>query len=463
MKERKNQLKNSDEKLGISPLGSLIFSMVIPAVIAQMVNVFYSIVDRIYIGHMEGVGREALTGVGVCFPVLMLLSAFSAFAGMGGAPRAAIWLGRGNRKMAEKILGNTMVMLITFSVILTFFFGVFKRPIILAFGGSEHTIGYAMDYLEIYLLGTIFVQFSIGLNMFITCQGKSKISMMSVLLGAGTNIILDPIFIFFLGMGVKGAALATIISQAISSIWILLFLTSGKSSIRIRIENLKPDHRIIGSIAALGIAPFVMQSTESLVTIVLNSGLQKYGGDLYVGTITIMQSIMQLIIAPLQGVQQGTQPIISYNFGAHNKERIKRTIYYSLSIILTGTTLSCLTTILFPEFFASFFTTDKDLISLVGEVMPIFMGGIWMFGIQLVCQSAFMGMGQAKISLFLALLRKIILLIPLALVLPRFFGVYGIYYAEPISDILAPAVTGVLFLALFSKIVAKEVGEEKKE
>ena len=445
-----------EERLGSGPLGPLIFEMVIPAVIAQLVNVLYSIVDRIYIGHMEGVGREALTGVGVCFPILMLISAFSAFAGMGGAPRAAISLGRGEHKMAERILGNAVLMLFGFSLILTVFFSVYKKPLLMAFGASSNTIGYSLDYLDIYLLGTIFVQFSLGLNMFITCQGQAKISMISVMLGAGSNIILDPFFIFGLGMGVRGAALATIISQALSCIWILSFLCSSRSSIRIRMENLVPDRKILGSIAALGIAPFVMQSTESLVTIVLNSGLQRYGGDLYVGTITIMQSVMQLIIVPLQGVQQGTQPVISYNFGAGNKERIKKTMYYSFSMIFSGTLLSCLATCIFPEFFASFFTTDQELIALVGKVMPVFMGGIWMFGIQLVCQSAFMGMGQAGISLFLALLRKIFLLIPLALVLPKYFGVYGIYYAEPIADILAPAITGILFLSLFSKIIEKE-------
>lgn len=461
MREGNKVLEKKDELLGSAPLGPLILKMVLPAVTAQIVNVLYSIVDRIYIGHMEGVGRQALTGIGVCFPILMLISAFSAFAGMGGAPRAAIWMGRGEPKKAERILGNAIIMLLCFSLVLTTFFMLYRRQAILAFGGSEATIDYAMEYLSIYLWGTVFVQCSIGLNLFITCQGRSRIAMISVLIGAGTNIILDPFLIFVLQMGVKGAALATVISQALSSIWIVSFLASKRSSIRIRKENLKPDLKIMGSIAALGIAPFIMQSTESLVTIVLNSGLQKYGGDLYVATITIMQSVMQLIIAPLQGVQQGTQPIISYNFGAHNKNRIKKTILYSFAIIFTGTTLSCLATVCFPEFFASFFTTDKELIGLVGKVMPIFMAGIWAFGLQLVFQSAFMGMGQAKVSLFLALLRKIILLIPLALILPRLFGVYGIYYAEPISDIIAPLVTTLLFLLLFSSIMEKEMGAKK--
>lgn len=451
--------QNKDEKLGTAPLMPLIFSMVIPAVIAQVVNVLYSIVDRIYIGHMPVVGTESLTGVGVCFPIITIISAFSAFAGMGGAPLAAIWLGRGRRDMAEKILGNAVTMLACFSVVLTIFFSLFKEPLIMAFGGSENIIGYSMDYLSIYLLGTIFVQFSLGLNMFITSQGQSKIAMLSVLIGAVTNIVLDPIFIFGFHLGVKGAAMATVISQACSCTWIVSFLCSKKTGVRIRKQNLIPDWGIIGNVMALGIAPFVMQTTESLVTVVLNSGLQHYGGDLYVGSITILQSVMQLIVVPLQGIQQGTQPIISYNYGAHNKERIVKTIKVSLSIILTCTTTCCLLTVFFPTIFARLFTPDEALIALIGKVMPIFMGGIWIFGVQMACQSAFMGMGQAKISVFLALLRKIILLVPLAIVLPRIFGVYGIYYAEPIADILAATTTGILFLCNFNKIIRKEMGE----
>ncbi len=447
-----------DERLGTAPLGPLMFSMIVPAVIAQAVNVLYSIVDRIYIGHIPQMGRTALTGIGICFPIITIISAFSAFAGMGGAPRAAIWLGKGKRDMAEKILGNAVTMLLCFSLILTVFFQLTKEPVIMAFGGSENTIGYAMDYLGIYLWGTIFVQLSLGLNMFITSQGKSRTAMLSVLIGAVINILLDPILIFGFGMGVRGAALATLLSQLCSCLWVVAFLASKRSGIRIRVWNLKPDWKIMGSVAALGIAPFTMQSTESLVSIVLNSGLQQYGGDLYVGSLTIMQSVMQLIVVPLQGVQQGTQPVISYNFGAHNRERIVQTLRVSAAIILTASTLSCLITVFFPEIFARMFTQDEELIQLVGQVMPIFMAGIWIFGVQMVCQSAFMGMGQAKISLFLALLRKIILLIPLALVLPKFFGVMGIYYAQPIADILAALTTGLLFAFNFNRIIQKEMG-----
>lgn len=447
--------KNTDEKLGTAPIGPLVLSMALPAVIAQLVNVLYNIVDRIYIGRIPEVGTTALTGLGICFPIIMLITAFSAFVGSGGAPLASIQLGKGNKNEAEKILGNGVTILITFSIILTTVFMIFKEPLLFAFGASNDTIVYALQYLGIYLCGTIFVQISVGLNTFITCQGQAKTAMFSVLIGAITNIVLDPIFIFTFGMGVRGAALATIISQAFSAIWVIQFLLSKKSSIRIKVSNLKPDWKIIGSVAALGISPFVMQATESLINIVFNSGLQRYGGDLYVGSMTILQSVMQLFVMPVQGITTGTQPIISYNYGAKNHARVKQTFKYTLSITFTVTCLCTLASFAFPAVFAGMFTSQKELIELIEKVMPIFMSGIWIFGIQMACQSAFMGMGQAKISLFLALLRKVILLIPLALMLPKFFGVMGIYYAEPVADILAALTTGTLFILNFKKILAK--------
>ena len=446
---------NNDEKLGTAPLGPLVASMALPAVIAQLVNVLYNIVDRIYIGRIPEIGTTALTGLGVCFPILMLITAFSAFVGSGGAPLASIQLGKGNRAQAEKILGNGVTILIVFSIILTTVFMIFKKPLLFAFGASNDTIVYALQYIGIYLCGTIFVQAAVGLNTFITCQGQAKIAMFSVLIGAIINIVLDPIFIFTFGMGVKGAALATVISQACSALWVVLYLFSKKSSIRIKVYNLKPDWKIIGSIAALGVSPFVMQATESLINIVFNSGLQRYGGDLYVGSMTILQSVMQLFVMPVQGITIGTQPIISYNYGAKNHTRVRQTFKYTLCITFTVTCLCTLVAFTFPAVFARMFTTQPELIQLIRKVMPIFMGGIWIFGIQMACQSAFMGMGQAKISLFLALLRKVILLIPLALMLPRFFGVMGIYYAEPAADILAALTTGILFALNFKKILAK--------
>lgn len=447
--------ESREKKLGTAPLGKLIFQLALPGILAQLINVLYNMVDRMYIGHMPETGATALTGLGVCLPILVLISAFSSFAGAGGAPLAAIELGKGNKDKAEKILGNATTMLIACSVVLTLVFGIFKDPILYAFGASDETIGFALDYLNIYLIGTIAVQLALGLNIYISCQGNAKIAMFSVLIGAVLNIILDPVFIFGLDMGVKGAALATVISQAVSAVWVVRFLLSKQSVIRIKWENMKPDLKIIGSVCALGVSPFVMQSTEALVTIVLNNGLQSYGGDLYVGSLTILQSVMQLIVVPVNGLTQGVQPVISYNFGAGNFERVKKTFKTVLIADLAVTVIACLLTQFIPGVFAAAFTDETALIALVKEVMPIFFAGIWIFGVQMACQSAFMGMGQAVVSLFLALLRKVILLIPLALILPKFFDVRGIYYAEPVADIVAALTTGVVFAVMSKKLFSK--------
>ena len=449
-----NQSQN--EKLGKMPIPKLMVSLAIPSVIAQLINALYNIVDRMYIGHIPKVGSVALTGVGLTFPILMIISAFSAFIGAGGAPLAAIALGKKDIHKAEKILGNGVTVLLGFSLVLTVFFMIFKRPLLVMFGASSQTIGYALDYLQLYLLGTVFVQLALGLNMFISCQGQAGIAMMSVLIGALLNIILDPILIFTLGMGVKGAALATIFSQAVSAAWVLHFLLSQKSVMRIKRSNMKPEPAVIGSIMALGISPFIMQATESAINIVLNRGLSTYGGDLYVGSMTILQSVMQLIVIPIQGFTQGVQPIISFNFGAGKFDRVKKTYRLTIGVTFVAATVCFLLTLIFPTVFAGIFTSDKELIRLVGRVMPIFMAGIWLFGLQMGCQTTFMGLGQAKISLFIALLRKVFLLIPLALILPKFFGVMGIYYSEPISDLTAASIAGIIFLCVRKKIVSQE-------
>lgn len=438
------------------PIPKLMLSLAIPSVIAQLINVLYNIVDRMYIGHIAEVGHIALTGVGLTFPIIMMISAFSAFIGAGGAPLSAIALGKGDKDRAEKILGNGVSVLLCFSIVLTIFFLIFKRPLLYKFGASDQTISYAESYITIYLIGTVFVQFALGLNMFISSQGQAKTAMLSVLIGAVINIILDPIFIFVLHMGVRGAALATIISQAVSAVWVVHFLLSEKTVMKIRRKNLKPDFNIIKSVMALGISPFIMQATESAINIVLNSGLQTYGGDLYVGSMTILQSVMQLVVIPIQGFTQGVQPIISYNFGARKFDRVKKTYRLTIGVTFVVAAICCLCTVNFPAFFAGIFTSNEELISLIGKVMPIFMAGIWIFGIQMGCQTTFMGLGQAKISLFIALLRKVILLIPLAIILPKFFGVMGIYYAEPISDITAAATAGIIFLCVRKKIVSED-------
>ena len=447
------RMNHKDERLGTEPLGRLMFSLAVPSVAAQLINVLYNIVDRIYIGHIPEYGDVALTGVGVTFPILTMISAFSAFAGMGGAPLASIQLGKQNKQKAEQILGNSAGLLVLCAVILTVFFSVFKTPILYAFGASDATITYARDYITIYLIGTIFVQLALGLNAYISGQGEAKIAMFSVLIGAVLNICLDPVFIFLFHLGVRGAALATIISQAVSAAWVVRFLTSEKSVMRLTFKNMHLNGATIKMIAGLGISPFIMQSTESLVTITLNTGLQKYGGDLYVGSMSILMSIMQLITIPVQGITQGIQPVISYNYGAGNIGRVKATLKRMILVCLSGTLVLAGVAIFFPEVYTGLFTNNKELLELTCKVMPVYFLGISIFGIQCACQTSFISLGQAKVSLFIALLRKIILLIPLAIILPKFMGVMGIYRAEPVADTISVLTTSVVFVITMKKVL----------
>ena len=361
-----SQSHRSEEALASASIGPLMVKLALPAVAAQLINMLYNIVDRIYIGHIPEVGRTALTGLGVTFPILMLISAFTAFAGMGGAPLASIRLGAGDREEAEKILGNSTTLLLVLAAVLTVTFSAVKEPVLMAFGASEDTIGYALDYISIYLIGTVFVQLALGLNAYITAQGQALVAMCSVLIGAVLNIILDPLFIFAFRMGVRGAALATIISQGVSACWVVGFLCSRRSGLRIRRKNMGLEAKVIGGIAALGVAPFIMQSTESLVTVVLNSGLQFYGGDLYVGTVTVMQSVMQMIIMPVQGITQGVQPVMSYNFGARNYARVRQTFRLLLRTTLAVTVSAFLLVTLFPRLIALIFNADRELVGLAG-------------------------------------------------------------------------------------------------
>ena len=449
-------MTDKEQRMATEGIGRLMLSMAIPSVVAQVINILYNIVDRIYIGHIEGVGMEALTGVGVTFPIITLISAFSAFVGAGGAPLASIWLGKGDRKRAEKILGNGVSLLLLFTIFLMLFFYLFQTPLLYLFGASDATIGYASAYINIYLLGTIFVELALGLNTFIISQGQSKVAMAAVLIGAVANITLDPVFIFGLKMGVRGAAYATVISQALSALWTVGFLVGPKSSLTIRLWALKPELRTIGSVMALGVSPFIMRATESLISIVLNNGLQQYGGDIYVGSLTIMQSVMQMYSAPLGGFTQGVQPIISYNFGAGNFDRVRKLYRWMIGISFGAAAGATLLIMIFPGFFAGMFTNDENLVALVQQVMPLFVCGMLVFGLQQGIQPTFLALGQAKISLFIAIFRKVILLIPLALILPLKFGVMGIYYAEPISDVTSATVATILFLVNIKKIVSKE-------
>ena len=447
---------HNEERLGTQKLPSLLCSLAIPSIIAQLVNLLYNIVDRMYIGHMAGSGGLALTGLGLCSPIILVISAFAAFAGQGGAPLAAIEMGRGNKKAAEKILGNAIVMILFCSVALTVLFMIFKTPLLYLFGASSDTIEYANSYITIYLFGTVFVQIALGLNPYISCQGQAKTAMLSTLIGAVANTILDPIFIFVFDMGVKGAALATVISQFFSAVWVASFLLSKRSTFALSAEILRPRLPVIGKIAALGVSPFIMQSTESIIQVVFLSGLQNYGSDLYVGSMTILQSIMQLATTPVMGFNQGVQPVISYNYGAGNYGRVRTCFRASLVISMGYTSLFCLSAVLFPGIFAGLFTDSADLVGIVKSVLPVYIGGVWMFGLQMAVQNTIVGLGQAKTSVFLACLRKIILLTPLALILPRFFGVMGIYWAEPVSDITSASIAGILYIILSRRLLTKD-------
>jgi putative MATE family efflux protein len=446
-----------ENKMETQSIGRLLFSMAFPAIIAQIINVLYNIVDRMYIGHIPEIGADALTGVGVTMPLIMVISAFAALVSMGGAPRASIRMGMKDKKAAEKILGNCTTALVLVSVVLTAIVLIFGEEMLMMFGASENTIGYALDYMRIYAMGTIFVQLSLGLNAFITAQGFAKTSMLTVTIGAVANIILDPILMFGFGMGVKGAALATIISQAISAIWVIRFLMSKKSHLTIRKEYLKIDPKVFLPCVALGLSPFVMQATESILVITFNSSLQRYGGDLAVGAMTILSSVMQFSILPIMGLTQGAQPIISYNYGADNLSRVKDTFKLLLKATLVYSTLLWSVVMLFPQIFARIFTGDALLIAATVSALRIYMAVSLLLAVQISCQQTFIALGNAKISIFLALLRKIILLIPLIFILPQFMEdkVTAVFLAEPIADIIAVTVTSILFAVQFRKVLGK--------
>lgn len=443
-----------DQDMGQGSVGRLMLQMAVPAVVAQVVNLLYNVVDRIYIGHMEGVGGTALTGVGLFTPVLMLLTAFAMLCGSGGAPRAAIAMGKGDREGAERILGNCFSLLLILSVLLTVVFYYAAEPLLWLFGASEKTIGYALQYGRIYILGSVFVLVVMGTNPFITTQGFAKFSMLTTLIGAVTNIVLDPIFIFGLGMGVRGAALATVISQAVSAVWVLRFLTGKRTILRLRAAYLRLDPKVILPCLGLGISTFVMVSTESVLSVSFTSSLSRFGGDLAVGAMTVLTSINQLVTMPLQGVCQGAQPLISYNFGAGKMDRVKRAFRYEFLLCVGYAGAFWALVMLFPAVFAGIFTSDGALVEYTAWAMRIFLCGIFSVGFQLSCQQAFVALGQAKISLFLACLRKLILLIPLIFILPLFFTdkVFAVFLAEPVSDILAAAVTTAVFFWKFGKL-----------
>jgi putative MATE family efflux protein len=450
-------MKGDKEMLGKAPVGRLLFRLALPTVIAQMVNMLYNVVDRIFIGHIPEIGDLALTGVGVCMPLIMIVSAFAALVGSGGAPRASIFLGKREQESAERILGGCFCLQLIVSALLTVSLLIWSENLLLAFGASANTVGFAADYMKIYALGTVFVQMTLGMNAFITAQGYTRVSMLSVVIGAVANLILDPIFIYVFGMGVRGAALATILSQALSCAWVLFFLFSKRSMLRLRRQNLRLSPAVVLPCVALGSATFIMQASESVISVCFNSSLLRYGGDLAVGAMTILMSVMQFAMLPLQGIAQGAQPILSYNYGAKNGERVKRTFFLLLGVCLGYSCLLWGSVMLFPRAFGAMFTTDTALLDFTERVIRIYFGGMLLFGIQIACQMTFVSLGNAPSSVLVAVVRKFVLLLPLIYLMPRLVAdkTLGVYIAEPVADVIAVSFTAVLFVFQFRRALRK--------
>ena len=442
--------------LGTEPIGKLLLKLAVPTVVAQLVNMLYNIVDRIYIGHMPGEGSLALTGVGVCLPLIMIISAFAALVASGGAPRASIAMGKGDHGLAEKLLGGCFTLQIVISAILTAVMLIFSRDLLLMFGASENTIGYAADYMRIYAIGTLFVQLTLGMNAFITAQGFATTGMLTVLIGAVANIALDPLFIYGLGMGVRGAALATVISQGLSCVWVICFLRGKKTLLRLKRENLLVSPKLILPCVALGLAAFIMQSSESIISVCFNSSLLRYGGDVAVGAMTILSSVMQFAMLPLQGIAQGAQPISSYNYGARNADRVRQTFRLLLRVCLAYSMVLWAGIMLFPRGFAGIFTPDAELLDFTARALRIYCAMLFLFGIQIACQMTFVSIGNAPCSILVAVLRKFVLLLPLIFLLPSLLPdkVTAVYLAEPVADAIAVTCTALLFSRQFKKALA---------
>ncbi|MDY5366911.1 MAG: MATE family efflux transporter [Eubacteriales bacterium] len=451
-------MEKNNQYLGTEPLGKLLFKLAVPSVVAQIINMLYNMVDRIYIGHMAEGGSLALTGLGVCMPIIMVVSAFAALVSMGGAPRASIAMGRGDNSAAEYILGNCFVLQIIISAILTSVLLIWDRDLLLAFGASPDTIGFAAGYMDIYALGTIFVQLTLGMNAFITAQGFSKTGMYTVLIGALTNTFLDPVFIFGFGMGVQGAALATIISQCISCVWVLFFLRSEKTILKLKKENMHLKAKVILPCLALGLAAFIMQSSESIISVSFNTSLLKYGGDIAVGAMTILSSINMFAMLPLQGLGQGAQPIVSYNYGAKDAKRVRGAFRLLLKSSLIYATALWLIIMLLPQVFTSLFTTNAELAAFTQSAMRRYFTVMFMFGIQIACQMTFTAIGSAKSSIAVAVVRKFVLLLPLIYLLPALFPAdkaMAVYLAEPAADFIAVTFTAILFSIQFKRAMDK--------
>ena len=446
-------MSDNKEMLATAPIKKLLFKLAVPTVVAQLINMLYNIVDRIYIGHMPESGSLALTGVGVCMPIIMIISAFAALISSGGAPKASIFMGKGDKESAEKILGGCFTLQLCISAVLTIVLLMWNEELLLMFGASENTIGYASSYMSIYAIGTVFVQSTLGMGAFITAQGFAKIGMMTVLIGAVSNIILDPVFIFGFHLGVRGAALATIISQAISCVWVLSFLCGKRTYLKLQRKNMKIDGTLVFPCVALGLSSFIMQGSESIISVCFNSSLLKYGGDIAVGAMTILTSVMQFAMLPMQGIAQGAQPISSYNYGAKNPDRVKKTFKLLLTSCVTYSFVIWGAIMRFPNIFAGIFTPDAELIEFASNALRIYCGVLCLFGIQIACQMTFVSIGNAPCSIIVAILRKFVLLLPFIYLMPRLVSdkTMGVYLAEPIADVIAVTFTAVLFAIQFRK------------
>ncbi len=457
-------MTNNKEMLGTAPIGKLLFKLALPTVVAQLINMLYNIVDRIYIGHMPEVGDLALTGVGVCMPIILIVSAFAALVGSGGAPRASIFMGKRDLESAERTLGACFGLQIIVSLVLTVVLLIWNRDLLLAFGASGNTVEYATAYMQIYAIGTIFVQLTLGMNAFISAQGFTKISMISVLVGALTNIVLDPLFIYTFNMGVRGAALATILSQALSCAWVVSFLCSKRTLLRLRLKNLIPSPKFFLPCIALGSATFIMQASESVISVCFNASLLHYGGDVAVGAMAILTSIMQFAMLPPQGIAQGAQPILSYNYGAKNADRVKKTYKTLLASCVIYSVTLWLAVMLIPRVFVSIFTPDETLIDFAAKALRIYYSGMILFGIQIACQMTFVSLGNAPSSILVAVVRKFVLLLPLIYIVPTLVKdpTIGVYMAEPIADVTAVTFTAILFIFQFKKALKKIDTETEK-
>ena len=448
---------DNKEMLGTAPIGKLLFKLAVPTVVAQLINMLYNIVDRIYIGHMPGDGSLALTGVGVCMPIIMIISAFAALIASGGAPKASICMGKNDKESAEKILGGCFSLQLIISAILTAVLLIWNKDLLLMFGASENTIEYASSYMSVYAIGTVFVQLTLGMGAFITAQGFAKTGMMTVLIGAVSNIILDPIFIFGFKLGVRGAALATILSQAISCAWVLIFLFGKRTYLRLQTKHMRIDGKLVFPCVALGMSTFIMQSSESVISVCFNSSLLKYGGDIAVGAMTILTSVMQFAMLPMQGIAQGAQPISSYNYGAKNTERVKKTFRLLLTSCLIYSLTIWAVIMAFPSIFAGIFTPDAELIEFTSKALRIYCAVLGIFGIQIACQMTFVSTGNAPCSIIVAIARKFILLLPLIYLMPQLIEnkTIGVYSAEPVADVIAVTFTAILFTIQFRKSLRK--------